>query len=366
MDNATKQRNVWEILDTVKVNMKIGENAGRADQIYFQHLCEGMQENDLDKVYETINAVERGCGLTRDENIDKLMNKAYEEDPLRLGKFIADRNSLVDYWIFLSYCTPEVIGQMIAIETEYTLFYYECARLLLRKIRSDNRSGTYIVKAVKQIATHDFGLWKRWINKSEHNTAWQKMIGEVLAELTEESLVVYANSIQLDMANQKDELRIITESFHEITDDRFDYVFSVVSEDMYLRWNNYIQKKKEQKKCQSDIMISAYTNIILWSMNAYMREIYIWEKEFVTIAEALEQDMCEWFENESQMSSIFFIDLTQIFYLLHIKKSELSDMRTEVILNAVNKIKTLIERLDGFWDRNNAHKTELESLLNLI
>lgn len=192
------------------------------------------------------------------------------------------------------------------------------------------------------------------------------MIGEVLAELTEEPLVVYANSIHLDMVVRKDELRIITESFHEITDDRFDYILSVISEDICQRWKNYVQTKKEQKKFQSGIMISAYTNIILWSMDVVMKKRYIWEKEFFTITKTLEHDMYEWFENESQMRNVFFVDMTQIFYLLHVKKYELSDMGTEVVLNAVSKIKILMKRLDRFWDRNNERKTELESLLNLI
>lgn len=366
MDDTAKQTNVWEVLDKVKVNMKIGENAGRADQIYYQHLCEGMQKNDLNKMYETISAVERGCGITRDENMDKLIKKAYEENTGRLGEFIANRNNLLDYWMFLSYCTPEVIGQMILIETEYTLFYYECARLLFQEIKRDNSYRTYIVRAVKKIAMHDSELWERWLNKNEHNMTWQKMIGEVLAELTEEPLVVYANSIHLDMVVRKDELRIITESFHEITDDRFDYILSVISEDICQRWKNYVQTKKEQKKFQSGIMISAYTNIILWSMDVVMKKRYIWEKEFFTITKTLEHDMYEWFENESQMRNVFFVDMTQIFYLLHVKKYELSDMGTEVVLNAVSKIKILMKRLDRFWDRNNERKTELESLLNLI
>lgn len=362
-----EQMSVWKVLDTVKVDMKIGATAGRPVQMFCWQLCEGMQKNDLNKVYEVINAIERGGGLSKNEKVYKLMNKACGEDPLRLGEFIATRNSLIDYWMFLSHCTSEIICKLIAIETEYTLFYYECARLLLQRSRSENRYRTYIVKAVTNIAIHDCGLWKRWINKNEYNMEWQKIIGKVLAELTEEPLIVYANTIHLDMVNQKDELKIITEAFQKIPEDRIDYVLSVISEDICLRWKNYVKKKKEQKKFQSDIMISAYTNVILWSMDVHMKETDIWEKEFVTNAEVLEQDMYEWFENRSQMSSVFFIDVTQIFYLLCLKKSALSnDMKTEAVLNVAYKLRTLIKQFDEFWDRNDAQKTELESLLNLI
>lgn len=46
------------------------------------------------------------------------MKKAFEEDSLRLGKTIAERENLIDCWIFLSPCTPDMIYTLTAVETE--------------------------------------------------------------------------------------------------------------------------------------------------------------------------------------------------------------------------------------------------------
>lgn len=79
--------------------------------------------------------MERGCGLYEADKIYKL------EDSLRLGKTIAERKNLVDCWIFLSPCTTDMIYTLTAVETEYSLFYYKCARLLLQKIDNDKRTA---------------------------------------------------------------------------------------------------------------------------------------------------------------------------------------------------------------------------------
>ena len=262
-ENMIGQMNVWKVLDALKMDIKVGEKAGYSDKVYYQHLCEGVKENNLDKIYEFIDATERGCGLYEKDKIYKLLKKAFEEDSVRLGKMIAERRNLIDYWIFLSSCTTDMIYELTFVETEYNIFYYECARLLFREIENSEKNRMYVVEVIKKIATHDPKLWKRWIYKNEYNLKWQSMVGEVLIVLQAEALIVYAETIHLDMTSERNELRIITNAFRKISADRVDYILSVISEVIYFRWKNYIQEKKERRKYQSEIIISAYTNICL-------------------------------------------------------------------------------------------------------
>lgn len=367
VDNGViEQMNVWEVLNALKMDIKVGENAGRSDKMFYQHMCEGIEENNLDKMYEFINAMERGCGLGREDKIFKLMKKAFEEDSVRLGKMIAGRNNLIDYWIFLSFCTPDMIYKLTTAETENILFYYECARLLFREIGSKDEIRAYVVEVVKKIATHDYGLWKRWIEKNEYNIKWQRIVGEVLIELPPESLIAYAETIRLDMSGEGNKLGIITEAFQKIPDSQVDYILSSISGTIYLRWKKYIQEKKVLKNYQSELIISAYTNVILWSLSAFIEENGSWEREIVESIDTLEKDMYEWYENESQMMSVFFCDMTWIFYLLHIKEHKLSDIKTERVLNSIFKARELMKRLEPFWNRNDARKTEMKALLNMI
>lgn len=100
-------------------------------------------------------------------------------------------------------------------------------------------------------------------------------------------------------------------------------------------------------------------------MNVFIIEKAIWEKEIVDSIEILERDMYEWYENESQMKSVFFMDMTWIFYLLHLKEHGLSGIKTESILTAVCKFRELLKRVEAFWNQNDVRKAEMESLVNL-
>lgn len=64
--------------------------------------------------------------------------------------------------------------------------------------------------------------------------------------------------------------------------------------------------------------------------------------------------------------SVFFIDMTWIFYLLHLKEYKLSDIKTGSVLNSIFKARELMKRLELFWNRNDARRTEMEVLLNMI
>lgn len=142
-----------------------------------------------------------------------------------------------------------------------------------------------------------------------------------------------------------------------------DYILSVISEVVYFRWKNYLHKKKEQRENQLEIIISAYTNIILWSMGIFIEKNNIWEKEIVDGIATLEKDMYEWYERETQMKSAFFLDVTWIFYLSRLKKYKLSDIKTESIITSVYKIREILKRLEAFWNQTDAFKEEMRRLI---
>ena len=48
-ENMIEQMNVWKVLDALKMDIKVGKKAGRSDKVFYQHMCEGVKENNLDK-----------------------------------------------------------------------------------------------------------------------------------------------------------------------------------------------------------------------------------------------------------------------------------------------------------------------------
>ena len=214
-----ENKKVWDLIDSIKIDMKLGEQAGCSDKMFYMHLKEGLQEENLDKIYECITATERGCGLRTDEIICEQIKRAYEIDPIRLCHTIAKRQSLVDYWVLLSACcNTEMIVNFVEVGVEDILFYYECGRILLKRICREEGCREGIVSAVRRVADNDLKLWKRWIIKNEHNVEWQRLLGDVLGKLKKEALEIYAETITLDMTMPRKGLDTITVAFETIPD----------------------------------------------------------------------------------------------------------------------------------------------------
>lgn len=363
-----EHKEIWKLIDSIKIDMKLGDNAGRSDKMFYMHLQEGLQEKNLDKIYECITAVERGCGLRTDEIICKQIERAYELDPMRLCHAIAKRQNLVDYWVLLSTCcNTEMIADFTKIEVEDVLFYYECARILLKRIHREEKCREGIVSAIRRVADTDLKLWKYWIIKTEYNVKWQRLLGDVLGKLQKEALEIYAETITLDMATPKNEIEIITAAFEAIPDAQRNFVIGVMANRIFARWADDIEQKKIQKDFQSGIIISAYSNIILYCLDEHLREDNKWKDFLVERIVSLESDLYEWYESVSQMQSIFFLDVTQIYYCLCLKKDKLKnifDLKTIEYICKLKRIMSMYE-LERFKDENQSLiMKEMKDMLN--
>ena len=68
------------------------------------------------------------------------------------------------------------------MDVSYPCFYYECARILLKRTSGiDEKCKEAIIAAVKRIADRDLALWERWVQRKEHNTNWQQLLFSVLS-----------------------------------------------------------------------------------------------------------------------------------------------------------------------------------------
>ena len=161
MMEKTIKKDIWEMISSVSYSTHIAGNAGRADQKFFEHLQEGIADNDLDKIYEFIDAYERGKSIKPDELVCRLFQKAYREDSARLCQLLAEKNNIVDYWIFLSTCCEtDILVDFAKMDVAYPCFYYECARILLKRTSGiDEKCKEAIIAAVKRIADRDLALY---------------------------------------------------------------------------------------------------------------------------------------------------------------------------------------------------------------
>ena len=369
VENEIK-KDVWGAINTLRFNTKIAENAERADRMFFEHLQEGLKSGDVDKIYEFIEAYERGRGLNSDPIVCKLFQKAYDEDAKRLCRILAERDSIIDYWGYLSSnCETYMIIAFTKMDVEYPCFYYECARILLKRLQEnllhqeDLLCQEGIIAAVKKLANIDLKLWKRWIQKNESNSCWQKLLFTVLSQVDKNALEMFAQTIHLDMPIQDYKPDILLTEFERLADSSKNYILVHVSGIIIDRWNDLIDKKKKAFVTMNKPLFTGYINLILNSYQESLQDKEKWKTAFLKQAEILEEDMYRWYAREINMESIFFYDITQLYYILIVgQECQLIEI-DEVISNCMQKVKMVIERYDYFWRECEGQKADLEKRL---
>lgn len=283
MMEKTIKKDIWEMISSVSYSTHIAGNAGRADQKFFEHLQEGIADNDLDKIYEFIDAYERGKSIKPDELVCRLFQKAYREDSARLCQLLAEKNNIVDYWIFLSTCCEtDMLVDFAKMDVAYPCFYYECARILLKRTSGiDEKCKEAIIAAVKRIADRDLALWERWVQRKEHNTNWQQLLFSVLSKVSREALKRFAQTINLDMMLQNHKEDIVAWEFERLSDTSKKYILENISKDILENWNLLFEKKKKKHENLREIWFSGYFSLILNSLQYDLKNKEEWKLSFL-------------------------------------------------------------------------------------
>ena len=125
MMEKTIKKDIWEMISSVSYSTHIAGNAGRADQKL--NICRKVLRIMIWIRYnEFIDAYERGKSIKPDELVCRLFQKAYREDSARLCQLLAEKNNIVDYWIFLSTCCEtDILVDFAKMDVAYPCFYYE-------------------------------------------------------------------------------------------------------------------------------------------------------------------------------------------------------------------------------------------------
>lgn len=343
MDECKKT--VWDVLNSIVININVAEQADCADRKYFEILNEGRKQNDIAKIYEFIDAAERGGMNPRcSSEIITFFEEAYREDPFRLCKFIADKNSLYDYWLFLDMASNEMLLSFSTFEIENPLFFYECSRQIFTRFRADNMDITNMVSSIIKFANCDKMLWKRWIKKQEYHEKWQTIVAKVLEQLNDEGLVIYADTISLDMACRNNLLKRITDGFKNISSEKMKHILEIISPRIIERWEMLVTEYKNNKRFINSTLICPYTNVILMCMNYSYSNKQILERIEHYIQIFVSKDEI-WYTSASDYSSNINLNFTNIFYVL-MCKSEIVD-----ILKGSENIKEYLKLLQSLLNK---------------
>ena len=357
-----QEKDVFQIIENMKLEMKIPEHAPKADREYMRLMFEGETEQNLDKLYHGIEALERGCGVSLNQQVSIIFQNAFEKSPERMVKTFTQK-SLLERYIYLAMCSEDILYGFVDIGcVGDTYMLYECLRQLINRQSWNKNKRDWIFKGIRNLAEHDSVLWRRWINTQEYNKRWITLLSVVLPVLSKTAVDDYANTIRMDFPIEK--VQEMECMLRQIPEEKRVYIFENLADTLYQRWIEYLENLHEEKRYQSGLVINGYAALIEEAVCAYCKTKKIWEDEILMAIFKFTKDMEAWYESGTQRLSVFWVDMTQIFFLLIARKAWNHSLDKK-LKNKWYILKQVI-KINRYYLLANSHKSEQNVILDLL
>lgn len=350
-------------LDAMYLSVDHKVDEPRSDAEYISLLQQGNAEENIDKIYEFIEACERGRGLWVNESLPELLAKGFEESPEQLMNVLAGKNHF-ERCVFLASCSVEMKCSFIKLGASENMCYlYECMRQVLNGAKESTEVNSALERGSVLLSAGDRDIWKRWIRRNEYNKKWIGLLGRVLPKLSSEGMSIYAETIRLDMDIKY--YRCIYSSLEVMSEAEYKEFCKIIAPIIYRRWKEMLGAKRESGNCQRGLVCTGYGDLVLGAMFILFAEQTDWENELSAEIDRLITDMTAWYSKITEMANVFFLDITQIYYLVYIVKIHAHEVGPH-LSEKLGNVKKLMQNFDYLWDRRDEeNKKKVYEILNL-
>lgn len=338
---------VFQKLRALKFGQKTGKHAPKSDREFVRLLQEGEAEDDIDKIYQFVEACERGPGLIRDYSmsvaLQEMLTEALDENPEEL-RIILLQKSFLEQCILVSVCTVDMILAWIQMGiAENPRFLYECLRnVLYRCDKLEGDAEEIFIQGLVTLSGSSEELWKRWIIKHEYRKQWQRLLDGVLPRLQDVALLTYINTLNLGHHDVRN--RDISLAIQRISDQDMRHMQAVIGVCLYHRWKEYLEVLRQKKVSQRQMVSFDYKELIMAAIKYVNGEQEQWEQEVTAAIDLLLSHMNEWYRTYTEIASVFWTDITQIVFLMQAGE--------ELKYQPGKRLEEKAAQLDTFIERN--------------
>ena len=347
--------NPFDILAHFHYQVRIPEQASDTDAGLTKLYLEGVEEENLDKIYHFVHSVEIGCGFRPDAMLNKIFSDAYNQDAAKTFATIDSRTlSVVDAINLLSCMTTEqILSYIKEHEPKNPVLLLEIIRRLLKNADFSHCHATIIAKGITRLAEIDVKRFTFLLKHHEHSANWFVVLPAVLDVLSDEALLLFGKTIDLD--HRIEDQPLICNALHHLETERSNHIFSVISEEISARWTQLCEKHRQTYKFHTSLYITGYVDFILNALVARYDSVCR-NQLLLQSLQTLYADLHRWYKNESQLQSIFFLDLTNVYFLLLTLEQEEIDSQLFPLLQ---KLKPTLQRFKHAWKHGNYIEKEI-------
>ncbi len=357
------QVDIFKALETVRITTVIDERAPQSDHELMRILREGEEEHDLDKIYQFIEACERGRGLAHDATFKKLIEKGFEVSPERVMRILAAKRH-VERCICLALCDDQKRIAFIRMGADGNMeFLYECLRQLISYGSMTEEKRTAIVSGTVMLSEGSEELWRRMIRKKEYNKKWLEILGQLLSGLSERALVVYAETIHMDMPENYG--AFISDSLQQMDPESTERLYRTAASCIYARWKEHLNYIRGKKSGLHEMFTNGYVELIYHAALYLYSEQKTWENEFAEVFLSFEKDLVGWYLDAVEMTTVFFADVSELCMLLCVAVDS-GIYPTQKCREMLIRLKRLLEMYQYLWKEEDQKMVLEQTLTKLL
>lgn len=341
---------VFEKLERMTLQLHIGEDAGSTDKGYFRLFEEGEKENDLYKIYDFVNGMERGNLARPHKEFTDCFIAAWKQDEKRTIEILNKKERIIDCVFFVYSIFDEKKLQLVSrADIRNPRLKFELIRQLLDE--KAEFTGDYmetIAQAIKHLAELDENLFAFMIKELEHNKNFHPVMGKALNYLSEEGLKVYADTIHMD--KYKHDFSEVNRMWEEIRDDRWNFIFDSLQKTICETWENLLTVWLEEGEYFNDIVINSYANLILFCMIKKYENEDILIRDLERALDIFENHLFAWHSSYSRAMSVYFIDITRLYmFKLVLVNHKVSWENREQLKKRLQSLFMQARRYGDYW-----------------
>lgn len=341
---------VFEKLERMTMTLNIGEDAGSTDKGYFRFFEEGEKENDLYKIYDFVNGLERGNLARPHKELNDCFIAAWEQDEKRTIEILNKKEKIIDCVFFVySICDEKKLQLVSRADIRNPRLKFELIRQLVDgQPEYTAHNMETIAQGIVQLAEQDKYFFVFMIKKLEHNNNFYPVMGKALNNLSEEELNVYSDTICIDKYNH--DFSKVNRMWEEIKDDRWQFIFASFQKTICEKWENLLTTCLEKEEYFKDIVVNSYANLILFCMIKKYENEDILVQDIKRALDIFENHLFAWHSSYSRAMSVYFIDLTRLYMLkLVLSNHKISWENREELKERLQSLFMKARRYGDYW-----------------
>ncbi len=310
---------------------------------YFTSYQEGLQEGNLSKVYQFIDALSRGLALEGNYFIEEAVSFLFWADLDILINIFNCKSDLVSiYYLLQGLSIDEKLSVCLKVSNPFAEI--ECIREIITPFRgelSQNQIDLLSECLIKLSNSHN-DFWSKFLSYfnvyPSRYPILQKPLGKALASMPDKCLIEYVESMNIDQFQSNPGLinECLNSFIHHSSENRIKFLLNLI----FQKWDDFMEIDLNSGFNIFNIFFTGFFDCVVTYLSYEHKESQLIEV-VEQIVKQLNSINSNWFDSKASQISYFHILLSKLFaYSTAWKHCEYSLPKASQLANQLQQFTT--------------------------